>query len=140
MLTSHLVLEALFWARHCRLPRELCARFLHKFHCGEDIADAPRIDVDGEAALLLAYDYALLARAGVARLDRTQLEMLLVCCLNDNDNAPMADESQLALAVVTAELLWADLCRGARRTAELLAPDRALYERWRTKLLSQNQK
>jgi hypothetical protein len=134
MLTGALVLEAAFWARRCRLPRDLCARFLHKFHCGEDIADAPRIDVEGEAALLLAYDYALLARAGVARLDRTQLEMLLVCCLDDGDKAPLGDETQLALAVVTIELLWCDLCRGARATAELLAPDRALYDRWRAKL------
>jgi hypothetical protein len=136
MLTCALILEALVWSRRCRLPRALCLRFLHKFHYGEDIADAPYIDVEAEAALLLAYDYALMARIGLARLDNDQLELLLIGCLHDdvNDESLLANETHLALCVTTAELLWCDIFRGARQTAELLAPDRTLYDRWRANI------
>ena len=133
--------ESLVWATRTGVKRDICYRFICKFHSGGDASSqlgggGGAAELEGELTLLGAYDFSLMERCGAQRLDTVQLSMLLACCLldDDDDNADAAprlfSDAELARLVVTVERLWCDLIAGRR------VDDNSLqYRQWRHFLL-----
>jgi hypothetical protein len=132
---ARLIFEVLVWSARTGVDQRACHAFLLKFHHGGGgFGGFGGTVVDAELRLLSAFDYALMERCGVNRLDEIQLSMLLACVLRERELALLApcSEARVARFVATIEVLWCE--RRCGQALAHLAEDRALYLRWRAHL------
>jgi hypothetical protein len=131
---ARLIFEVLVWSSRTGVDQRACHAFLLKFHHGGG-GGGDTTDVGAELRLLSAFDYSLMERCGVNRLDEIQLSMLLACVLHEREQAllPPCSDARVARFVATIEVLWCE--RRCGQPLAHLAEDNALYLRWRAYLL-----